>query len=648
MTYFLQLLAIICRFNYANAPANLGYYEILLDVALFDIDILKPSCVIGWTFTRSVVAQFGVVVVGFVVNFGPIVYDVARDVCAGRLRPCGVYASLHYYDGPYGPRATRAAASVLALIDVQQTTIAFNAFASFRCDAFEGYDAKFLREQPDESCDGPNAAFLIILGLSTTVVFTLGLPHLLLGSIEYECEANGGVHHSHVQDLLGWNFGAFRAPHHGWRIRRIYLSVVICLAATMFDDPLLQIAIALAAVFQTYADHLRNEPYIEPRLNRLETMGLQLVVHFAACSQSAICEGVRRGARRGAEKEIKVALVQLADEGRFREAQPEAHTLRGSLASMGATVRRSLAAVGSSALHPEEMLRSLTSLALSPRGPRRDSETQSALEAAGEISNSFHPLAWRAWVDASRRDADAVAAMARVAKKCRVILSDVSCTSVYSADHRSMYWNSVSRSFPGIIDFVATLHHTERTSFFGVMCKLQRYVEQCSTDPIKRHVYDLVSIALLPRSLHVGEEKAEKRKGCFGALLHALYRSDCEDETSKQQSEYFARIEELAIHANDAILAKGKSGLRARDGKKKRSKSRKADLVSVSDEEDVASRIAIPTVEGRAWEASLALELERDDETRAQTENADFCSLNCVFTGGDDAPPQIRSYEGKA
>ena len=277
MTYFLQLLAIICRFNYANAPANLGYYEILLDVALFDIDILKPSCVIGWTFTRSVVAQFGVVVVGFVVNFGPIVYDVARDVCAGRLRPCGVYASLHYYDGPYGPRATRAAASVLALIDVQQTTIAFNAFASFRCDAFEGYDAKFLREQPDESCDGPNAAFLIILGLSTTVVFTLGLPHLLLGSIEYECEANGGVHHSHVQDLLGWNFGAFRAPHHGWRIRRIYLSVVICLAATMFDDPLLQIAIALAAVFQTYADHLRNEPYIEPRLNRLETMGLQLV-----------------------------------------------------------------------------------------------------------------------------------------------------------------------------------------------------------------------------------------------------------------------------------------------------------------------------------------------------------------------------------
>ena len=98
MTYFLQLLAIICRFNYANAPANLGYYEILLDVALFDIDILKPSCVIGWTFTRSVVAQFGVVVVGFVVNFGPIVYDVARDVCAGRLRPCGVYASLHYCD----------------------------------------------------------------------------------------------------------------------------------------------------------------------------------------------------------------------------------------------------------------------------------------------------------------------------------------------------------------------------------------------------------------------------------------------------------------------------------------------------------------------------------------------------------------------
>ncbi|KAH8079452.1 hypothetical protein JL720_9191 [Aureococcus anophagefferens] len=205
-----------------------------------------------------------------------------------------------------------------------------------------------------------------------------------------------------------------------------------------------------------------------------------------------------------------------------------------------------------------------------------------------------------------------------------------------------MYWNSVSRSFPGIIDFVATLHHTERTSFFGVMCKLQRYVEQCSTDPIKRHVYDLVSvedrpsmlyypcscdnadfdaaaallddistkffarppggvaqIALLPRSLHVGGEGGAQRvlrRPAPRALPERLRGRDV-----KQQSEYFARIEELAIHANDAILAKGKSGLQRR--RKKRSKSRKADLVSVSDEEGVASRIAIPTVEGRAWEA---------------------------------------------
>jgi len=51
MTYFMQILAIVCRFNYKSSPVGVEYYELILDVALFDIDILKPSCVIPWNFT---------------------------------------------------------------------------------------------------------------------------------------------------------------------------------------------------------------------------------------------------------------------------------------------------------------------------------------------------------------------------------------------------------------------------------------------------------------------------------------------------------------------------------------------------------------------------------------------------------------------
>ena len=63
---------------------------------------------------------------------------------------------------------------------------------------------------------------------------------------------------------------------------------------------------------------------------------------------------------------------------------------------------------------------------------------EAAVDAAMEISNSFSPLAWSAWVAATRYDAAAVKRMTAVAEQCKYILSDVSCTSVYSADDRSM------------------------------------------------------------------------------------------------------------------------------------------------------------------------------------------------------------------
>ncbi|KAH8060305.1 hypothetical protein JL720_13645 [Aureococcus anophagefferens] len=182
MTYFMQLLAIICRFNYDYAPKGTDYYTLLLDIALFDIDILKPSCVMEWSFTRSVVAQFGVVIVGVLVNFLPIAWTLAKKLWAERdFRSLSkLRGSFHYYNGCVGERAFAAGASVLALLDMQQTTMAFNAFesmpASMRCDTYAGYDEPFMREQPDESCKGGFAKGVMGFGILTLVVFVMGVP----------------------------------------------------------------------------------------------------------------------------------------------------------------------------------------------------------------------------------------------------------------------------------------------------------------------------------------------------------------------------------------------------------------------------------------------------------------------------------------
>ncbi|KAH8076359.1 hypothetical protein JL721_356 [Aureococcus anophagefferens] len=525
MTYFMQLLAIICRFNYDYAPKGTDYYTLLLDVALFDIDILKPSCVMEWSFTRSVVAQFGVVIVGVLVNFLPIAWDAREEALGGARLP------------------------------VAQTTMAFNAFESMpassdrviffaqisqgnekksdpvtlgrsmRCDTYAGYDEPFMREQPDESCKGGFAKGVMGFGILTLVVFVMGVPHMTFLNIEYESRAHGGVHNAHVQDLLGWNFGAFRAPHHSWRIRRLYLSVIICAAATIFDDPAVQIAIALVAVLESYASHLKCQPYINPNLNALETVGLRLVAptllmgimraanrssrfqnawfvvviagqcyHIARCVQQATKESGRRGAVLRAKHRLKKAVLGEYD-------TPEARQKRAS--KKGPAMQRLKEGVVRRAKRLSTMVVEMVSEEPLTPVDAAEPAMEAAVDAAMEISNSFSPLAWNAWVTAKRYDAAGVKRMTAVAEQCKYILSDVSCTSVYSADDRSMYWNNISRHFPGIIDFVTTLEPSERTIFFGIMCRLQRYVASAKHEDIrKRRYYDVVNIEDRPSMLY--------------------------------------------------------------------------------------------------------------------------------------------------
>ncbi|KAH8082034.1 palmitoyl-(protein) hydrolase [Aureococcus anophagefferens] len=69
-------------------------------------------------------------------------------------------------------------------------------------------------------------------------------------AINYETSKRQGVHNPHVQARLGWAFGAFRSPHHGWLIRRVWLTIWVC------------------------AEHCAHQPYHSERLNTLETYGL--------------------------------------------------------------------------------------------------------------------------------------------------------------------------------------------------------------------------------------------------------------------------------------------------------------------------------------------------------------------------------------
>ena len=98
MCYFMQLVAIVCRYRYDRFPAGMAPYTVILDVALFDIDVFKPTCVMRWFFLRSVVAQLLVIVIGVLATMAPIARRLAVSLWRDRaLRsPAAVRRAFSY------------------------------------------------------------------------------------------------------------------------------------------------------------------------------------------------------------------------------------------------------------------------------------------------------------------------------------------------------------------------------------------------------------------------------------------------------------------------------------------------------------------------------------------------------------------------
>ena len=227
-------------------------------------------------------------------------------------------------------------------------------------------------------------------------------------------------------------------------------------------------------------------------------------------------------------------------------------------------------------------------------------DTAAAIDAAMEISNSFAPPAWRAWVDARRESASAIRDMSGVAASCQYILSDVSCTSVYSTDHRSTFWNSISQNFPGIIDFVTTLAPTERTIFFGIMCRLQKYVEAAARreNAAKRRMYDLVSVEDRPSMLYYlcacEDDQFERLCALLAAVSQDFVRAHSPSRLARLLEDPGALLDALrALHAAGAHERPHLSRLLACLFESKRNGD-------ADKQEDVDHRAYFSTVERRA------------------------------------------------
>ncbi|KAH8068323.1 hypothetical protein JL721_6899 [Aureococcus anophagefferens] len=484
LTYFMQLVAIICRYRFAHFPTGIGPYAVVLDVALFDIDVFRPTCVMEWNFRTSVIAQIFVVAAGALTGALPIAASMARKLRRERSYRSftAVRKSLHFYGGAFGARAASVTAGVGSLIMVQHTTFTFNAFAALRCESFVGRPGTYFREDPTRRCDTFEGHALTAVSVATLAVLA----------------------------RLGWAFGAFRSPHHGWLIRRVWLTIWVCAVATLVDNPLLQICFTLVVLLHAYSEHCAHQPYHSERLNTLETCGLAWTATtvttaillqdgkrwvkpwFALLLAGQVALFLRVLASAAVESMNRRSSAASVAELRKRVVAARAAAVGGAPGTRRAAGPRERPLLSDPSLrHLQDSAAHLVANLVGAEDDSLDGDAKAAVDALGELTNGLHPVAWRAWV-AQDAPGDLELASGVAGALATIIGDESSFTSVYSSDARSAYWKTLAARFPGMIDFAANMDGGERVVFFGALARLQRYVKAAGENPAAAALHHLV------------------------------------------------------------------------------------------------------------------------------------------------------------
>ena len=118
-----QQCAIVFEFD-LDWPASLAYLDPLFEVALFDVDLVQPNCVVhGWTYYDGFYVQLMLPILYSLLYFAPIFVRFAVHRHKGRSKT-SLAAALHHYDGFLGPAFSAAISKSLTILDICHTTIA--------------------------------------------------------------------------------------------------------------------------------------------------------------------------------------------------------------------------------------------------------------------------------------------------------------------------------------------------------------------------------------------------------------------------------------------------------------------------------------------------------------------------------------------
>ncbi|KAH8060976.1 hypothetical protein JL722_4268 [Aureococcus anophagefferens] len=502
--YFLQIMAVVMRFNYENLPNHAPPVQIvrmLLDLSLFDFAVFMPTCVLELTELGAFGLQFLFIFFGFAFLFLPVLREMfTKFVEEWSYRNWeAIKKSLDFYEGDFGEKIYRRIGVFLTLVDVQRPLMTYVALQMLRCDRY--YDEKtYFRADPMLKCEADRRAVLGLAAGFIFAVFSVGLPLASYVCIHYEYKVHRGVHMPHIQALYGWSFGDFRLPYHAARFHKQYLVWAVCLISALFDEILVELVAITACMYPATVIHCVTQPYSSSILNRVETLGLSVTIaavllgflaslgdHTTRFSGSFIYGTFLIHA-------IFFAVVMLCAYKESEELKIEAATaasLHEKICELfakddAANEKRKLeiarrrhevqppktGCCGAAAKALGRVARGRASLVEVLAGDDLDDlpyRTQQGIEAMQEVLRTFNTTVFQMTIDSVERTNEDL-------EKFRGPVSH--------------FWRNLSSQNKGIIDFVAKLKEAERIVFFGVLVRLQRYLADPA--PSNSAMHDLV------------------------------------------------------------------------------------------------------------------------------------------------------------
>ncbi|KAH8062628.1 hypothetical protein JL722_3555 [Aureococcus anophagefferens] len=275
----LQQCAIIYEFDVPWA-AQLSYLKVVLEIALFDVDLVQPNCVFrGWGFSYSFYLQCALPGVFAVVFFVPIGVRALRRVADGTVRTRRDFARLFdHYDGDLGAATSHAIKTFFITLDVCHTTITFKSLQVWRCDEYANGES-FLRDSPDVRCHTRAHFAMRVLAAVCIAGVVVGWPLFSGFILRYYKRTYDGLHVPHVLERYGFLYDRY-ATHYLWDAWLCLRVVLLALVAVFVDSGPLQLAFAVLLLALCIGIQEYFRPFVYAFVNNMETGFLGLTLCF--------------------------------------------------------------------------------------------------------------------------------------------------------------------------------------------------------------------------------------------------------------------------------------------------------------------------------------------------------------------------------